>query len=208
MKIITLVNGSPRGNKSSSFIFLKYIERFLDIKDQKIYINVKLKKGADNPKESIETLANSDIIIFSFPLYSYTLPAPFTKLIEELYYYKKNNIGNVNSKTKVYTIVNCGYAKAEINIESLRVMKLFCNRMNYDWRFGIGIGSGMLVAMMKNIPIVNYKFRKACKTIAKDISTNTYKEYNDIFFKSIIPITVSNYMKDSSIVKYFMKKGI
>jgi len=203
---VCLVNGSPSGKTATSLVFLKDLDRFLDdTVFQKEYVSLNLKAGEANPASVIDIIGGSDALVFSFPLYAYTLPAAFTRLLED--YYKQNGDRRAgDGATRVYAIVNSGYPVPGVNFEALQVMRNFCRRAGLTWRFGVAIGGGLVVAMTRNIPLVKRKLRKAYGLIKADILEQGKKDLDDISIKPVIPRRMLIYMKDSRWAKRYMER--
>ena len=100
MKIL-VINGSPKGNNSITLQTLLFLEK-LFIEDQFTFLNVgqKIKHYEKNFDEIKEELENTDIIIFSYPVYTFLVPYQLYRFIELL---KENN---VNIKNKFATQVS------------------------------------------------------------------------------------------------------
>ncbi|MBN2322850.1 MAG: hypothetical protein JXQ30_03885 [Spirochaetes bacterium] len=204
MKNVCMVNGSPSGNSATSLAFLKDLDDFLDgTLFRKEYVSLNMKAGETNPVASMDAMAGSDALIFSFPLYAYTLPAPFTRLLED-YCKRKESRPAEEKAARVYAIVNSGYPVPDVNAEALRVMKNFCMRAGLFWRFGTAIGGGLVVAMTRNVPIVNRKLLKVYGLIREDIQGCGLKPLSDVSIKPVIPKGMMIYMKDSRWAKRYM----
>jgi len=209
MKNVCLVNGSPSGNTATSLVFLKELDRYLDdTVFRKEYLSLNLKAGEPNPVAVIDAMAGSDALVFSFPLYAYTLSAAFTRLLED--YYKQTGNRPAGDRRagdgapRVYALVNSGYPVPGVSAEALRVMKNFCRQAGLHWRFGAAIGGGLVVAMMRNVPLVNRKLRKVLGQIKKDILGNDTAALDDMPIKPVIPKRMMIYMKDSRWAKRYM----
>ena len=100
MKIL-VINGSPKGNNSITLQTLLFLEK-LFIEHQFTFLNVgqKIKHYEKNFDEIKEELENTDIIIFSYPVYTFLVPYQLYRFIELL---KENN---VNIKNKFATQVS------------------------------------------------------------------------------------------------------
>jgi hypothetical protein len=206
MKNVCLVNGSPSGRTATSLVFLKDLDNFLDdTVFQKEYVSCNLKAGDKSHAPVIDAMAGSDALIFSFPLYAYTLPAPFTKLLED-YYRQVRDRQIKGGPARVYAIVNSGYPVPGVNAEALRVMRNFCKRAGLAWRFGVAIGGGLVVAMTRNVPLINRKLRNVYVLIKADILGNGTAALDDISIKPVIPKRMMIYMKDSKWAKRYMGK--
>jgi hypothetical protein len=190
MKNICFINGSPKGKGSNSSFYLDGLDKLLDEKEyKKDYIEVKLSGKKNSLDDDFKKLENADSIIISFPLYVYCLPGVLIKFLEDYYIYLKNK-GEFNKNIRVYTIVNCGFPEPKINTEAIRVIENFCNRLNLNWRFGIGIGMGEFIGTTKNIPIINKLSNNIHNTIfeiKKDIENEPAYKTNNIFVKPKVP---------------------
>lgn len=253
MKDVLLVNGSLRGEKATSLIFLKNFAEPLDPEEfRTTTYSIGITNDRPTPEYILTALSKTDAVVFSFPLYAYTTPAAFTKFLEDYYFFRREQAGGAydigghrgkgsgvgpdsrehaqpdrpaGKAPKVYAFVNCGYAVPGVNREALQVMRHFCSRTGMEWRFGVAIGGGLIVAMTRKVPIVNAKLRRAYKKIAADIggkgntaviqgipeeggiSAAVSKSLPDMYIKPIIPNAVMNKMKDSKWAKKFIAKA-
>ena len=228
MKDVLLINGSPRGEKATSLVLLKNFEEHLGPKEfRTTTFSIGIKNDKPTPSYILTALSKTDAVVFSFPLYAYTIPAAFTKFLEDFYFFRREQLDNgdygsglqrgkqkdggaepdlpADKTPKVYAFVNCGYAVPRVNREALQVMRHFCSRTEMKWRFGVAIGGGLIVAMTRNVPIVNAKLRRAYKQIAADIDGK--KNPVDFFIKPVIPKSIMIRMKDSKWAKKYMAKN-
>lgn len=200
--------------------------------------SIGIRPDKPTPAYILTALSKADAVVFSFPLYAYTTPAAFTKFLEDYCVFQREHAesgvqttgahkssGKDSSKhnsgaapagperpaektPKIYAFVNCGYAAPDTNREALRVMRHFCRRTGMEWRFGVSAGGGLIVAMTRNIPIVNAKLRRAYKKITADIGgKGEPKGGADIYIKPVIPKAVMIRMKDSKWAKRYMAKN-
>ncbi len=208
-KKVSLINGSPRGAKASSLLFLHDLGDLLEKNGiQSTVYTICLSNDRANSRELLEAMRTSDSLIFSFPLYAYTLPAAFTQLLEEYGEYVGHG-GVTNKAPLVYAFVNSGYPVPRVNEEALRVMQLYCIRFGFNWRFGAGIGGGLIVAMTRRIPLINRKLRQTYKRIIEDIircDISAYETAENVWIRPVLPKPVMLYMKDSKLSKRMMKR--
>jgi len=202
MKNVCLVNGSLRGAKAASLQFLKDLDVKLDNADfTKTVLTVRAKVKDSYPTDMLKSLAATDAIVFIFPLHNYGVPGAMFKLLEDFYRYVKT--GNpYNKNTKIYIIVNCGFARPIINAEAIRVMKNFGRRLSLNWRFAVCIGTGPVVMLERKIPFLHLKLKKAFTNIAADITGSSDKPVENYFIKPVIPAPVLIKIKN-----YYEKKG-
>ena len=142
-----IINGSPKGKNSASNMFIDKIKEFLD-KEPRIYQANKLLEGENDFKE-LSTILNADVLLFVFPLYVDSLPAPLIKVLNMI----EKEASKMNGKfPTVYAISNCGFYEAEQNRLALDIVKNFSYALGMSWMYGIGIGNGGYVASRsKNI---------------------------------------------------------
>lgn len=154
----TLINGSPKPCHSNSSYFLKTIGFYLN--DYNIF---ELKKN--KYEDILNSIKNSDAIIFAFPLY---VDSPPSLTLTFLDYIIDQNI-NMNEKL-IYVVINCGFREGEQNITAINIIKRWCEKVNAVYCSSILIGAGEIVGKKK------YKFisHKASKDIKK--FTNIIKE--------------------------------
>lgn len=89
MKILIL-NGSPKGKYSCTLHTLLYIERLYENHEYKVLnIGQQIKKYERDMSEALEAISWSDLIIFSYPVYTFIAPSQVHRFIELL---KENNI--------------------------------------------------------------------------------------------------------------------
>jgi hypothetical protein len=156
----------------------------------------------DYPEGTLKTLAGADVIIFVFPLYTYGLPGPLMRLLEDYYHYIKTG-KEYNKDAKVYVIVNCAFPRPEKTTgEALRVIHNFCRRLSLNWRFAVCIGSGPVVALTKKVPFLYPKLNKAYTEIASDIRNTDKERKSGYFIKPVIPENII-----AAIKRYYEKKG-
>lgn len=181
MKKLSFINGSPRGNNSASQYFIDELLKIID--NNNFQINqIKL-----NDTVNYEDAAASDILIFAFPLYVDSLPSPVIEFLVNLELYAKNG----KKSTKVYAVVNSGFFEGIQNRHAIKIINNFCDKVGYNWRFGVGVGAGEFMRGTKeNIPIkskVKLATYKGLLEINNDIMSNAEVVKNDIFVSPKFP---------------------
>lgn len=88
MKIVIL-NGSPRGDKSTTLYFCKYIMKHnpdIDFKIINIGVKIKsLEKNQDGFTRVIDEIKNAEGIIWTFPVYTFSITYQLQKFIELIF---------------------------------------------------------------------------------------------------------------------------
>ena len=166
MKRVCLINESLRGKHSSSLRILTNVECLLPRDEvEKSFINVRAGAHANYPKAIMESMATADALVIAFPLFVYTLSGALTRLLENFAAYV-GCIRTTHNHPKVYAIVNCGFVMPQTNEETLSVLKNYCYRLGFVWRFAVSIGRGPLSVIMKEIPLLNRGMRKGFAEMA------------------------------------------
>ncbi|MBR3552278.1 MAG: NAD(P)H-dependent oxidoreductase [Clostridia bacterium] len=82
MKVLVL-NGSPAGDDSITLFTVKYIERFFpSCTFEVLHVGKFIKKMERDFSESAEALQNADLILFSYPVYTFLVPAQLHRFVE------------------------------------------------------------------------------------------------------------------------------
>jgi len=136
MNNIVAINGSPKLKDSASGMLIEQIETILGTPIT-TYQALKLLRAGDSSEAITETL-NADALIFVFPLYVDSLPAPLIKFLDIL---ERGNT-NPRRKPRVYSVCNCGFYEAEHTRFALNIIENFCLHTGFAWGYGIGIGGG------------------------------------------------------------------
>jgi multimeric flavodoxin WrbA len=144
MKIM-MINGSPKIKNSNSNYFSDLIKK--QLKNTEI-IEYSLIK-TDNYDQIISDILEIQAIVFAMPLYVDSMPSHVIRFLS----YVEENYKSQLSKVKVYMISNCGFYEGKQNHISIKILKCWCKRMEFEWGQGIGIGSGEMMGSLKNMPI-------------------------------------------------------
>lgn len=192
MKKIMYINGSPRGEKSSSSaLILKDIGGLLTADDSREEDTEIFTLPRNIKKETLpflETMNDADIWIIALPLYFDVLPGHLTWWLQEYQRYRVSR--NEMKKIRVYGIINCGFPEAEQNTGALRVLEIFCRKCGLEWRFGIGLGMGEPYKQMHGIPLGS-RFKSeilaSYKAIARDLKSEESTLENNYFVRIKYP---------------------
>lgn len=220
MKKVYLINGSPRGKNSASQYFINEVCKLLNeekVETEKRSI-VDFRKSIDI--EDIYTEAiNSDNIIFTFPLYADSLPSTVIEFLVEFenFIKSKENFMDGRRLPRVYAIVNCGFFESEQNKYAIQIIKNFCDKVHFTWRFGIGVGAGEFMReTQNNIPLnsnLKQNIYSALQSMKEDIENNVEISKNNIFESPKFPKSLYKFMGNRGWIKMgklnkITKKGL
>ncbi len=198
---VCLINGSPSREKATSQVLVDLIDAGLDVAAVENHrMLLPLKRRAPVPDGTLDALIDADVWVLAFGLYAYGLPAALTRVFEELPRRVEERGASLDG-VRVYAVVNSGHGEPWVNEDALRVVRLYCRRMGLHWRFGVAIGGGMVVTMMRDIPLVNGPLRRALRRVCDDVLDPSEAPPADRSIRPILPLALMNYMKDSPISK-------
>ncbi len=80
---IAIINGSPKGNFSITLHTCLYIRKcFPEHTYQVFNVGQQIKKIEKDPQATIQKLSNADLILFSYPVYTFIVPSQLHRFIE------------------------------------------------------------------------------------------------------------------------------
>jgi hypothetical protein len=138
-KVLFLI-GSPRGKKSTSFSFGKYLEEKLQEKDlEKSTLIVRSQLASDEKTEQmLNEINESDAIILLAPLYDDCQPYIIVQLMELI------ATKNMNLKEKRFLpIINCGLSESiHITAVAIPIYKKFAKTVGFKWSGSLAVQAG------------------------------------------------------------------
>jgi NAD(P)H-dependent FMN reductase len=142
---VLMIVGSPKQNHSTSEKIGDYLCRLLSSKGhQTDRINATIATLSDDGQNTLELKSKrADLILFAFPLYVDSLPAPLTNVCQIL---SKSIAG---SGKKIVAICNSGFPEPIHNNMALDILKNFSRQTGLVWIGGVSVGSGAALASKK-----------------------------------------------------------
>ena len=87
---ILVINGSPKGENSVTLQTIRYLEkRYPHVRFEVLNAGARIKGLEKDMKPAIDTISRSQVIIFSYPVYTFIAPSHLHRFIELL---KEQNI--------------------------------------------------------------------------------------------------------------------
>lgn len=211
-KYIVLISASPKlGNKSMSEWLASLGEEYM--KDENIQISrLNVRKSISNSRteSDYETMINADALIFIFPLYIFCLPGMLMRFLQDFYQYYEEHKDKAQNQ-KVYTVVNCGFPEPEINMEAVRVIKSFSEKINALFRFGLLIGGGPMVFETKDAPFMKKKIMElndVYKIMKKDVMDDATQPLENINISIQFPRRLYFFMGGRGWISSARKNGL
>lgn len=138
-----ILNGSPRGNKSTSASLGAYLHLLFEnegVETSALTIRKQLN-SKEKIAEIIEEVKTADFVILFAPLYDDSQPYIVTKIME-IIAEKKMNLSN---KTFI-PIVNCGFPEPEqISEVAIPIYQRFALAVGFKWGGSLAIGGGEML---------------------------------------------------------------
>ena len=170
---IGIINGSPRGKKSNSEILINYLYSLLEGHKINKYYSFFNKIDSEIKSEIHNTVA----LIFVFPLYVDSIPS---HLLDTIVKFEEEKI--INSKTKIYCIVNNGFFEGKQNQLAILQMKNWCQKTGAEWGQGIGIGAGEILSYVEKVPLGKGPLKNLGKVLEQfSNNINTLNSGNEIY---------------------------
>ena len=181
---LCVINGSPRKQNSGSTYLISELNKLLDnnVETKEYYISNLMKD-----KTLLEEIISYDKIIFTSPLYADCFPSTMLEFMAafEDFIKEKDTI-----KMDMYCLVNCGFLEGTQNKIALNIMKIYCMRLGFNWRFGVGIGGGEFMTGSKEMPL-NSRIKKpvynAFLALKEDIENNSDGQVDNILTNAKMP---------------------
>lgn len=141
MRNVMVIVGSPANKTGNSESIADYLIDKLNNKQQacsKLF----LRNEIGRREELIERIINTDLIIFSFPIYANSVPGLVLDFFEFLYQ-NKDRLSDRPRKTMA--ISNSGFAEPEANHCAINCCRLFAKEIGFSWMGGFGVAPGTLI---------------------------------------------------------------
>lgn len=184
MTTLCFINGSPKKEKSCSSYLINELVKLSDntVRSKEYFISDLIKN-----KSLLNEVISYDKIIFASPLYADCFPSTMLDFMAEF----ENFIREKNLKEiDMYCLVNCGFLEGTQNRIAINIMKNYCHRLNFNWRFGVGIGGGPFMEGSKSMPL-NSRMKKpiynAFLALKKDIENTSKAQIDNMLVNPKMP---------------------
>ena len=134
------INGSPKKKLSVSSYLLGIVRLFV----RGEVVSVQVRNEGDH-KRVLESIKDGDTVVFGMPLYVDGVPSHMIAFMKAMETFCIDN----NICLKVYALSNGGFIEGCQNRALMQVLENFCNRCNFQWCGGVGIGGGVMLNVMR-----------------------------------------------------------
>jgi len=181
---VCFINGSPRKQNSGSSYFINELTKLFNnnVKTKEYFIS-----NLMNDKTLLEEIISYDKIVFVCPLYVDCL---HSSMLDFMYTFEDFVKENNNVKLDAYGLVNCGFIEGTQNELILNIIENYFKRLNFNWRFGIGIGGGEFMVGSKDMPLNSFMKKPIYNgflTLKEDIENNSTNKSDNILVNAKMP---------------------
>lgn len=209
---IVVINASPKMSDESMSEWLSSLgENNMKGKSTDINrINVRKSITKGQQELDFEKIIQADALVFIFPLYIFCLSGMLMRFLQDFYkYYNEHKAESHNAM--VYAVVNCGFTEPDINLESIRVIQSFTEKINSSFRFGVLIGGGPMIFEAKGAPFMKRILRElnaAFILMKKDVINKANQSLDNIYISVKFPRKLYFFMGGMGWVSAVRKNGL
>ena len=167
-----LLVGSPRTRKSTSHSIGSYLMKQLAARGIETEV-IQIYTSLNSPEKMrllLEKLDAADLAVLSFPLYVDSLPAPVIAALERIAAHRAGHQG----KTRLVTLVNCGFPEAQHNNTALAICEEFSRQSALNWAGSLSLGAGE--GMVHGVPLDEMDGRVHALKKALDLAAESLAE--------------------------------
>ncbi len=139
VKKVSLLVGSPRKEKSSSYMLGSYLMDQLadnNIETEYIMVNEVVKNGPES-KMNLNKIVESDLLVLAFPLYVDSLPGNSVRALDVIAEHITDD-----KPRGLAAIINCGFPEPEQNLTASAICASFARLNGYKWLGSLLLGGG------------------------------------------------------------------
>lgn len=137
-----LLVGSPKGRKSASCLLGSMLAEGMRkhgamVSEGFVHEGLRSEDGIARLLDSVDA---ADLVIFAFPLYIDSLPAPLTRLLERIAE-RRARFAPAGSP-RLAVVVQCGFPEAHQCGTAVGICRLFADRTGMRWAGALAMGMG------------------------------------------------------------------
>ena len=164
-KTVLLLNGSPRGQKSSSASLGSYLagrlkERGFQAKDLHVHPLVRSPEGLQRLAAEVSA---ADLVICAAPLYIDSIPAPLIAAME--YLSEQRKAEKPGKEQPLLALVNSGFPEPSQSATALAIYRQFAGEAGFAWAGGLAFASGQAAINSKPLEKAGFMARNARKSL-------------------------------------------
>lgn len=189
MNVLLLI-GSPKGRNSASFMLGSKLAEGLRGHGAAVTYGL-VHHGLRSEEETVRLLdavEAADLVVFTFPLYVDSLPAPLTRLLERIAERRSRMVPATMPRLAV--MVQCGFPEAHQCDTAVGICRLFAGRTGMPWAGALAMGmGGSLAGDFRKLPGGGRNLLEALGRAAESLAKggNIPLEAARLFSKPLMP---------------------
>lgn len=200
---LLLVGSLKRTNSTSDFLG-SYLLNLLDkkgFKTEKIHVSSFFGKEEEKNK-FLCAISDSNVMIFSCPLYIDGPPYSVTKAMEIIFEHRKNM--HTSKRVNFLVISNGGYPEAHHNETAALIYKNFAMQSNFKWLGSLILGMGATITIVPLRMIILAKIKKSLLLAAEFISKAQPipEDLANVIARPLVPMPFYSFMA-RAIARFF-----
>jgi len=139
---VFLLIGSPKGRHSASFRLGSKLAEGMRahgaaVVEGMLHGELRSEEGTGRVLDAVDA---SDLVVFAFPLYVDSLPAPLTRLLERIA--ERRALAPRAGAPRLAIVVQCGFPEAHQCDTAVGICRLFAERTGMRWAGALAMGMG------------------------------------------------------------------
>jgi hypothetical protein len=143
---IGLINGSPKPLGSTSEVLLEELKALLPGEHELLSLGL---HHAMLTNQQLADLTSCDALVFAFPMYMGGIPSHLLHCLMQL----EKALASEPHDITVSALVNNGHYEGLQNASTIEMLKNWTARARLHWGQGLGIGTGIMIAQAKDVPL-------------------------------------------------------
>lgn len=144
MKALLLI-GSPKARGSASYVLGARLAEGIRTRGGAVaegFVERELR-SEEGTARLLDAFDASDLVVFAFPVYVDSLPAPMTRLLELAAGRRERT--RASGSPRLAAIVQCGFPEAAHCATAVAICRLFAERTGMRWGGALAMGMGGLI---------------------------------------------------------------
>lgn len=164
-KTVLLLNGSPKGQKSSSASLGSYLAGRLEkqgLRAKDLHVQP-LARSAEGLQRLAAEVDAADLVICAAPLYIDSVPAPLIAAME--YLCERRKAEKPLEEQPFVALVNSGFPEPSQSATALAIYRQFAAEAGFAWAGGLAFASGQAAINGKPLEKAGFMARNARKSL-------------------------------------------
>jgi len=187
---VLILTGSPKDRNSASYMLASKLaeglrEHGAAVSDGMVHGGLRSEEGTRRLLDAVDA---SDLVVFAFPVYVDSLPAPLTRLLERIAEHR--TLVAPAETPRLAVIVQCGFPESHQCDTAVDICRLFAERTGMRWAGALAMGMGGSVGGdFRKLPGGGRNILQAIDMTSKSLANggDIPEEATTLFAKPLMP---------------------